>query len=150
MQKRFAQGKFNLKNPKKYLGNNTPIYRSGWEFAFMKFLDENTNIINWASEAIKIPYRNPLTGKHTIYVPDFFMSYLDRDGKTHAELIEVKPSNQSLKEQVGRGAYNQAHYLMNQAKWEAARAFCKQKGIIFRIVTEHDMFIGTKAAARRR
>jgi hypothetical protein len=150
MQKRFAQGKFNLKNPQKYLGNKTPIYRSGWEFAFMKFLDENANIISWASESIKIPYRNPLTGKHTIYVPDFFMSYLDRNGKTHAELIEVKPANQSVKEQLGKSVYNQAHYIMNMAKWEAARAFCKQKGINFRIVTEQEMFMGTKGDARRR
>lgn len=137
---KFAQGKFNLKNPEKYLGNKTPTYRSGWEFAFMRFCDEHNSISKWASEAIKIPYRNPLTGKQTIYVPDFFISYADKNGKQRVELIEVKPKNQAIREKVGRSRSNQAHYIINQAKWEAARAYCKQNGITFRIVTEDDIF----------
>lgn len=137
---KFAQGKFNLKNPDKYIGNKTPTYRSGWEFAFMRFCDEHPSISKWASEAIKIPYRNPLTGKQTIYVPDFFIAYADKNGRQKVELIEVKPKNQSLKEKVGRNRTNQAHYIINQAKWEAARAYCKQNGIVFRIVTEDDIF----------
>ena len=84
---RFAQGKFNCKFPEKYIGNKTPTYRSSWEFAFMNFCDSHPAVEKWASEAIKIPYRNPLTGKHTIYVPDFFISYADRGGKRKVELI---------------------------------------------------------------
>jgi hypothetical protein len=140
MPKQFAQGKFNLKNPTKYIGNKTPTYRSGWEFAFMRMCDENPAIINWASEAVKIPYRNPLTGRQTIYVPDFFITYQDKNGKAHVELIEVKPANQSIKEQVGKSSHNQAHFILNQAKWEAARAWCKQNKITFRVVTEADIF----------
>jgi hypothetical protein len=137
---RFAQGKFNLKNPEKYIGNRTPTYRSGWEFAFMKFCDEHPNVTQWASESIRIPYRNPLTGKQTIYVPDFFVVYADKNGKQHVELVEVKPSNQALKERTGRSVSNQAAWIVNKAKWSAARAFCKQKGMFFRIVTEEDIF----------
>ena len=137
---RFAQGKFTLKNPGKYIGGRTPTYRSSWEFAFMRMCDSNNNIRQWASEAIKIPYRNPFTGKHTIYVPDFFIVYADRNGKQHVELIEVKPANQTIKEQVGKSRANQAHYVLNQAKWGAARAYCKQKGMTFRIVNEGDIF----------
>ena len=137
---RFAQGKFNLKNPDKYVGTRTPTYRSGWEFHFMKFCDEHPSVTQWASEAIRIPYRNPLTGKQTIYVPDFFIAYSDQSGKQRVELIEVKPKNQSVKESLGRSRSNQAHWVINQAKWEAARAWCKQKGIFFRIVTEDDIF----------
>jgi hypothetical protein len=140
MPRKFAQGKFNIKNPAKYMGNKTPMYRSGWEFAFMKMCDENPAIVNWASEAIKIPYRNPLTGKQTIYVPDFFITYMDRTGKTNVELIEVKPANQSIKEQVGKSRHNQAHYILNQAKWDVARAWCKQQGIVFRVINEGDIF----------
>ena len=44
----------------------------------MKFCDENPAIGAWASEAIKIPYRSPLTGKPTVYVPDFFIQYKDK------------------------------------------------------------------------
>src|SRR6056300_1588897 len=116
---RFASGKFEMKNPEKYMGNKTPTYRSSWEFAFMKFCDEHPSVTQWASEAIKIPYRNPLSGKNTIYVPDFFIAYTDAKGKSHVELIEVKPQNQAVKEKLGRSPTNQAHWVVNQAKWEA-------------------------------
>ena len=137
---RFAQGKYTLKNPEKYVGTKTPTYRSSWEFAFMRFCDEHASIAQWASEAIRIPYRNPLSGKPTIYVPDFFIVYADKNGKQHVELIEVKPENQTVKEKLGRSRANQAHWIVNQAKWEAANAWCKQKGIHFRIVNEGDIF----------
>ena len=136
----FAQGKFNLKNPQKYIGTKTPTYRSGWEFTFMKFCDEHPSVTQWASEAIRIPYRNPLTGKHTIYVPDFFIAYNDAKGRSHAELIEVKPSNQAVKENLGKSKHNQVHYVINQAKWEAARTWSKQNKITFRIITEKDLY----------
>jgi len=147
---KFAQGKFNPKNPDKYVGNKTPTYRSSWEFAFCRFCDEHPAVSQWASEAIKIPYRNPLTGKYTVYVPDFFIAYANKKGKAKVEIIEIKPAKQAYREQVGRSQHNQAHYIVNQAKWEAARAYCKQKGITFRIVTENDIFAGTKGNSKRK
>jgi hypothetical protein len=137
---RFAQGKFTCKNPEKYVGTKIPTYRSSWEFTFMKFCDEHPSVAQWASEAVQIPYRNPLTGKQTIYVPDFFIVYTDKSSKQKVELIEIKPANQALKEKLGRSKTNQAHYVVNQAKWQAANAWCKQKGIKFRIVTEQDIY----------
>ena len=106
----------------------------------MRFCDEHASVTQWASEAIRIPYRNPLSGKYTIYVPDFFIAYADKSGKQKVELIEVKPANQSIKEKLGKSKSNQLHYVVNQAKWLAARAWCKQKGITFRIVNEGDIF----------
>lgn len=137
---RFAQGKYNLKQPDKYVGTKTPTYRSSWEFAFMRFCDEHPSVEQWASEAIRIPYRNPLSGNHTIYVPDFFIVYTDKGSKKRVELIEVKPKNQTVKEKLGNSRTNQAHWIVNQAKWEAANAWCKQKGIIFRVISEDDIF----------
>ena len=137
---KFAQGKFNIKNPDKYVGNKTPTYRSSWEFAFMRFCDEHSSVAQWASEAIKIPYRHPFTGKHTVYVPDFFIVYIDKKGKQKVELIEVKPASQSFHERVGKSRQNQSAFVVNQAKWSAANAWCKQKGIFFRIVTEDEIF----------
>ena len=137
---RFAQGKYTLKNPTKYIGTKVPTYRSSWEYTFMKFCDEHPSVSQWASEAVQIPYRNPLTGKQTIYVPDFFIVYADKGGKQKVELIEVKPKNQSVRENLGRSRANQAHYVINMAKWEAARSWCKQKGIFFRVITEEDIF----------
>lgn len=137
---KFAQGRFEMKNPDKYIGKKTPLARSSWEFVFMRMLDEHQGVENWASESVQIPYRDPLTGKYTIYVPDFFIVYKDKNGKKHAELVEVKPSTQMLKERVGKSLYNQEQYVKNMAKWEAASAWCRQQGIKFRIVNEDDIF----------
>jgi len=137
---KFAQGKYDLKNPGKYIGTKTPTYRSRWEWHFMKLCDEHPSVAKWASESIKIPYRDPLTGKYTIYVPDFFIVYQNKKGKTRAEIVEIKPDNQTMRESVGKNVYNQAQYIKNKAKWEAAGAYAKQNGIRFRIITEKDLF----------
>jgi len=137
---KFAQGRFDMKNPDKYVGKKIPLARSSWEFVFMRMLDEHPGVQNWASESIQIPYRCPLTGKSTIYVPDFFVVYVDKNGSKHAEVVEVKPSNHTFKEAVGKSQYNQQQYVKNLAKWEAATAWCKQQGIKFRVVNEGDIF----------
>lgn len=137
---KFAQGRFEMKNPDKYVGKKTPLARSSWEFVFMRMLDEHEGVQNWASESIQIPYRDPLTGKQTIYVPDFFIVYVDKDKKKHAEVVEVKPSNHTLLEKVGKSQYNQQQYVKNMAKWEAANKWCKQQGIKFRVVGEDEIF----------
>ena len=137
---KFAQGRFEVKNPDKYVGKKVPLARSSWEFVMMKMLDEHQGVESWASESVQIPYRDPFTGKYTIYVPDFFVVYIDRNGKKHAELIEVKPLSQTKLENVGKSLYNQQQYIKNMAKWEAAAAWCKQQGVRFRIVNEGDIF----------
>jgi len=137
---KFAQGRFEVKNPDKYVGKKTPMARSSWEFVFMKMLDEHPGVEKWASESIQIPYRCPLTGKHTIYVPDFFIVYSDKNGSKHAEVVEVKPASQTFIDQVGKSQYNQQQYVKNMAKWEAATAWCKQQGVKFRIINEGDIF----------
>lgn len=142
---RFAQGKYSLANPEKYIGKKTPTYRSSWEWHFMKFCDTNPAIQKWASEAISIPYRCPITGKQTIYVPDFFIQYVDKNNVLNVELIEVKPQNQTVLEKVGKNKNNQIQYVRNMAKWRAATAWCKNQGIKFRVLNEQDLFHqGTK------
>ena len=140
MSLRFAKSHYKLKNPEKYIGLGTPLYRSSWEMAVMKMCDENPSIQQWASESIKIPYRDPLTGKHTVYVPDFLVVYVDKFQKQHAELWEIKPKNQAVLESVGKNPYNQAQYVKNMAKWQVARQWAKKAGLVFRILTEHDIF----------
>ena len=137
---KFAQGRFEMKNPSKYVGTRTPLARSSWEFVFMRMLDEHQGVEKWASESIQIPYRDPLTGKYTIYVPDFFITYVDKNGAKHAEVVEVKPASQTLLENVGKSVYNQQQYVKNMAKWEAATKWCKQQGIKFRVVNEEHIF----------
>ena len=136
---KFAQGKFQLVNPQKYVGNKTPTYRSSWEYVFMQFCDNNPSILQWASEAVHINYRNPLTGKNTIYVPDFLITYNDAGGGTHAEMVEVKPKKETTLEGA-KNVRDQAAAILNLAKWEAARAWCRAHGMTFRVVTEDMIF----------
>jgi hypothetical protein len=135
-----AKGIYKVKNPEKYVGNKDPMYRSSWEHTFMLFCDNNPSIQQWASEPLQIPYRDPLTGKQTVYVPDFLIMYIDKKNKKHVELIEIKPANQMLKEHVGKNPHNQAQFVKNQAKWAAAGSWCKNQGIQFRVINEHDIF----------
>lgn len=136
---KWAQGIFKPKNPGKYAGTRNPRYRSSWELTFMNFCDNNPSVLNWASESIKIPYRHPLTGKSTVYVPDFFILYEDKNGKKHAEIIEIKPSSQTFIEEA-KSVNNRAALIVNYAKWEAAQKWAEKNKCRFRIVTEKDIF----------
>ena len=136
---RFSQGKFIPKNPEKYIGTYPIIFRSSWENVFMHKCDDHTSIKQWASESIKIPYRNPITGKHTIYVPDFIVNYVDKTGKPHVEVIEIKPLRQSIMEKA-KGARARAVVAINTAKWISASKWCAKNGMKFRVMTEADMF----------
>jgi len=140
MTSKYSQGIYKIQNPEKYVGNRAPRYRSSWEHTFMMFCDNNPSVQQWSSESVKIPYRDPLTGKQTVYVPDFLIVYLDRNLRRHAELVEIKPANQMLKERVGKNVYNQAQYVKNMAKWEAAGKWAQNQGIKFRVINEKDLF----------
>jgi hypothetical protein len=137
----WANGIYEVANPDKYAGNRKPRYRSSWEHAFMRFADNHPSIIQWASESIKIPYRNPLTGRQSVYVPDFVLIYQDKGGKRRGELIEIKPSSQTTMTPKTRDR-EKLQIALNHAKWEAAAKWCRLKGLHFRIVTEHDIFHG--------
>ena len=106
----------------------------------MKLGNENTNVDKRASETIKIPYRHPLTGKYTVYVPDFFIVYVDKNGRKNAELIEVKPLSQTRMEMAGKSMGKKKQVIINQAKWEAANAYARQNKIRFRVVSEDQLF----------
>jgi hypothetical protein len=136
---KWAQGFYEVVNAQKYVGKKTPRYRSGWEFSFMRFCDLNDHVLQWASESIHIPYRNPLTGKQTIYVPDFLIMYRNKDNTVRAEVVEIKPKKQSVIESK-QSARDRAAVAVNYAKWDAATKWCRSQGLTFRVITEDDMF----------
>jgi hypothetical protein len=136
----WAQGIYTVRNPEKYIGKNKPKYRSGWEFTFMQFCDNNKSVLKWASEAISIPYRSPITGKMKNYIPDFFVVYQNKHGQQIAEVVEIKPKKQSLIESKVASARDRAVVAVNHAKWAAAMAYCKQANLKFRVITEDDLF----------
>jgi hypothetical protein len=143
----FAQGTYVPLNPQKYVGRGNPRYRSGWELSFFQFCDNNEHVLEWASEAIAVKYRHPFTGKLTNYIPDIFMRYRTKNNKVCTEVIEIKPRKQSVVE--GRMSERDRMVVaINHAKWEAAKAWCSRAGIVFRVVTEDQMF--RQGAKKRR
>ena len=140
---RWAQGNYVIINREKYAGNGTPRYRSGWERSFMKFCDTNDHVLQWASESIAIPYRHPITGKVTQYIPDFLITYRTSDNTMRAELIEIKPKSQSVIESK-MNSRDRAVVAINYAKWHQATLWARNNGMTFRVITEDDMFANGK------
>lgn len=140
---KFASGKYQIKNPEKYMGKRLPNYRSSWEFTFMAFCDNNPAVLNWASESVQIPYFNPVSGKQTIYVPDFLIVYVDANQRKHTELVEIKPTKETTMESA-KSYRDKLSVAINMAKWAAADNWCKANNIRFRVVTEFDIFKNQK------
>ena len=136
---RWANGIYTLMNPAKYVGKGLPRYRSGWEHAFFKFCDSNDAVLQWASESIAIPYRNPITGKSSQYIPDILMTYRTRGNQVRAELIEIKPKKQSVIEEK-MSSRDRAVVAINHAKWHSATLWARKNGLTFRVITEDQMF----------
>ena len=58
------RGIFKPNNPGKYKGDASNIvYRSLWERKFMKLCDSNSNILEWSSEEVIIPYKSPIDNR---------------------------------------------------------------------------------------
>ena len=140
---KYASGKYQVKNPEKYMGKRLPSYRSSWEYTFMSFCDNNPAVINWVSEGVKIPYYNPVSGKQTIYVPDFLVVYIDANQRQHTELVEIKPSTETTMESA-RSYRDKLMVAINMAKWAAADSWARANNMRFRVVTEYDIFENQK------
>jgi len=147
------KGKFRPKNPNKYKGNpSNIIYRSLLERRFMVYLDNNPSILKWQSEEIIIPYVSPADNRVHRYFPDFYIKYKNSDGKIIEELIEVKPFNQCSppnpkKKLTKTGRTSKRYlkevqtYIVNDAKWNQAMKYCKDRNWKWRILTEKDINI---------
>ena len=141
-------GKYFPRHPKKYKGNPTNIfYRSSWEKKFMNWCDLTESVSEWQSEEFFIPYRSPIDGRVHRYYPDFFVKYKDSHGKRRVLVIEVKPKKETKmpttnpKRRTKSWAYSVRTYAINQAKWKAAKEFCKDHNYEFKIMTEHEFGI---------
>ena len=120
------KGKYYPRYPKKYKGDpRNIIYRSLWERKFMNYCDLNETVSEWQSEEFWIPYRSPVDNRVHRYFPDFFLKYVDKQGKKRTKAW----------------AHSVQTYAVNQAKWKAAREFCADRKIEFKIMTEDNLGI---------
>jgi|TARA_R100001510_G_C7620916_1_gene181850 hypothetical protein len=141
------KGKYSPSYPRKYKGDPTNIvYRSLWERKFMVYCDLNENILEWGSEEIVMPYRSPVDGRVHRYFPDFYIKVKESTGRIKKMIIEIKPKRQcsppSKPKKQTKGYLREAYeYAKNQAKWEAASEWCKDRGYIFKVFTEKELGI---------
>jgi hypothetical protein len=142
------KGKFQPRNPQKYLGDPTNIiYRSRWELKFMGWLDSHPGVVQWGSEELIIPYRSPIDGRIHRYFPDFTVKKKTPDGKIDTVIIEIKPKVQCSPPKVQAGKPNKRYITevqtwgINSSKWEAATNYCKDRGWKFEILTEIELGI---------
>lgn len=147
---KFVQGTISansLHNPQKYVGKirDNITYRSSWELSLIKFLDDDDAILEWSSEEVIVVYVNPIDKKKHRYFLDFSIKYKNYKGGVTDALIEVKPYHETQKPILTEGMSEKSKnhavitYVINQAKWKAARDYCKTRNKTFIILTEKEI-----------
>ena len=140
------RGKFKVKNSQKYKGNpSNIIYRSLMELRFMKWCDSSEKILNWSSEEVVIPYISPIDNNRHKYFPDFLIQ--TAKGWFLIEVkpqIESRPPKKKLVENLNlkkkrRYMKSVRTWLINEAKWKAAKKVCEVEGWTFEIFTEKQL-----------
>jgi hypothetical protein len=141
------KGKYQPSFPKKYKGDPTNIiYRSLWERKFMVYCDLNEKVLEWGSEEMFVWYRSPIDSKPHRYFPDFYIKVQESSGQIKKYLIEIKPKKQTTpppkqQRQTKKYLYEAYEYAKNQAKWEAAKEWCADRGYEFKVLTETELGI---------
>lgn len=146
----FVSGKYKPKNTIKYVGDITQIiYRSSWERKFCVYCDASAKVLKWASEPFEIKYASPIDKRIHEYFVDFYIKIEQPNGMIEEYIIEVKPKIQLRKPEPPKKntlkmvkIYNAQvkTYLINVAKFAAAKAFAAKRGYKFLVVTEDFLF----------
>lgn len=140
-------GRYTPKHPEKYRGNvRDIIYRSSWELKAFIFCDTNPRVVEWSSEEVVVPYRSPLDKEYHRYYVDLYAAVKKSDGTIQKYLFEIKPLKETVEpkpqqRKTKRYLNEVQKWLVNSAKWTAARAYAKKKGLIFSILTEKELKI---------
>lgn len=146
----YKQDYYKIQNPNKYIGDHQKcIFRSSWEKRFMIHCDTSDKILLWSSEPVAIPYFNPINEKQKPYNVDFYAKVVYDNGLVKQFLIEVKPLNQleepkrpTKKSEKAWNSYCKAMetFIVNTAKFNAAKIYAEQRGMEFIIVSENFIF----------
>lgn len=141
-------GKYRLKNPEKYIGDaDRVVYRSSWERASFLWCEKNPEVVKWVSEEVVIPYKCPtdkFKGKGS-YIHRYFVDLYLEMKNGDIIIVEIKPAKETRPPRKGKNRNKKRlvqetmTYMKNQAKWEAAEAFCKKHGWKFQIWTEKEL-----------
>ena len=112
--------------------NEPIIYRSGLEYQFICFCENNPKVKQWASEPIGIKYDCRLDGKEHEYYPDYVIETVEGN----KIIIEIKPYDQTVKPSDKDSKWAKESWIKNCDKWRAADKFAKDHNAKFIIITE--------------
>jgi hypothetical protein len=136
---KYHQGIFKPKNPDKYIGFQPPFYRSSIEAKFMKFCDDNSNVLKWSSETITVPYFDKVKNKNRTYYVDNYVEIMEGNVlkkylielKDHKETAKPDPRSKKKKTTL---LYEQVTWLTNCCKWKSAIKFANDKDMEFILI----------------
>lgn len=98
-------------------------YRSRWELLYFNFLDNDSSVLEFFSESLRIKYiSNERSKKERTYIPDLFIKYVNGE----SILVEIKPSSKIFQK-------------INLKKFKAAEDWCRQSLVKFLIITEKEL-----------
>jgi hypothetical protein len=137
----YKQNFYKPVNAQKYIGNGMPFYRSGMELKFMRWCDKNPNVLKWGSESVIVPYVSPIDHRvHRYFIDN---AVVIKEGNVIKKyLVEVKPESQTKppskhgNKKESTILYENATWLINNSKWEAAKKYAQSIGYEFLIITE--------------
>lgn len=116
-------------------------YKSSLELKAFRYADSNPQVKKYSVEPFNIPYVSPKDNKIHRYFIDMFIDF----GDNKRFLVEIKPSSETKPPKKPQKItpkseknYRKAvqTWLVNSAKWESAKKFCKEHNMEFVILTE--------------
>lgn len=158
MARKYKQGWYRLINKDKFIlpsdgfmnsykeenGESYLNFKSSFELKAFRFADSNPAIVKFSIEPFAIKYLKPTDAKIHRYYIDMYLEFKSGD----KFLVEIKPYSETIppkqpkrltqKSQIN---YQKAisTYLINQAKWAAAKEFAQKNNMRFIILTEREL-----------
>jgi len=125
-------------------------YRSQLEFNYMYKVDRSKNVTSWGSEVVWVPYYNPVKKKICQYWVDLLVDHVTlgviaieiKPAKEIKAIMENKMPKATPKKKKSTLIYETKMFVINRAKWEAAKQYCNKRGWKFITISEKDLKSG--------
>lgn len=147
----WKQGVFDVSNSIKFVfqeSNEHPIYRSSYEWLFMKWCELTDDVVKWSSEPFCIPYADPTSEKYKMR--NYWIDFTTIVSNGQKWYVEVKPWKQvqevnnfkriyeAFRTSKQKIAFAKEYKTaaINYSKWMHATEAAKKQNAVFKIVTE--------------
>jgi hypothetical protein len=139
------KGTFRPLHPEKYIGDDSPKFKSRLEQKLMYLCDKSPHVKSWSYERIVIPYTDKTrkNSRHNYYMD--FKVVMDTAKGSKTFLVEVKSKKETVKPVNSKRKKPENYkkeletYVRNQCKWEAASKSAHSRGWEFKIFTEDQL-----------